>query len=180
MSSQLSLFDVSYFGMTQKEKRFHNDIALYKKVYSVFQYDQQRYMSIWRNIRELAIAIKRSDLVFKISPYQVLNACYIKENGFKKHLGDSPHIYRMKTLHSDKGIFHKIYNSLRICPSEDKVEIDGLILYADGSQAEIKDTWQLPIRTRVSLHIQLLKNLRKGLSIKEAVEMAKSRVLKGL
>jgi hypothetical protein len=180
MGSQLNLFDVTYFGATPKEKRFHNDITLYKKVYSVFQYDQQRYMSIWRNIRELAIAIKRSDLVFKISPYQVLNACYIREDGIKKHLGDSPHIYRLKTLHSDKGIFHKIYNSLRICPSGDTVEIDGLILYADGSQAEIKDTWQLPIRTRVSLHLQLLKNLRKGLEVKEAVEMAKNQVLKGL
>ena len=51
----------------------------------------------------------------------------------------------------------------------ERYEQDGLAIYPEEQQAEILNTWQLPIKKRVIIHLRLLRLLRKGLSIKEAL-----------
>ena len=53
--------------------------------------------------------------------------------------------------------------------NRDRYEQDGLAVYPKEEEAEILNTWKLPLRDRVIIHIKLLRLLRKGFSIKEAL-----------
>lgn len=87
----------------EKEKfkgiRAHYTIPTYKKVYSVYQYDQEKYSAIWKKIRALAFQYGKH-IYYNTSPYRVLELCYIRdEEGNLIHLCDEKHIYRYATLH---------------------------------------------------------------------------------
>ena len=175
--------------MAELKKKIRYAVPHYKKVYSVFQYNQLQYMRIWGKIREYALLLNRSDLFFKVSSYSVLNACYIKENGQKKHLGDSKHIFRLKALYS---IQSEIFKYGR-CPVDNISKVrtlewhqNGVYFYYDWQDvgiAEVSDTWQLSISERIKIHIELLRQLRQGKTIGKALDYvrreARQRISKG-
>lgn len=114
------------------------------------------------------------------------------DTGFYQYYGDEKHIFRIKVLHK---IYSAIYNLL-VCNEViglfdkfDEKNIDGLYIWQDiytkgvyqyrgqnyqGEEFEYKGacilgTEKLSIKNRVKLHIRLLRYLRKGFSVKEAV-----------
>lgn len=183
----------------ETKKRVHYAIPTYKKVYSVYQYDRVKYAEIWKKIRALALKFNRPEIFFNVSPYRVLEHCYIKKNDKKKHLGDEHHIFRYKALHK---ICDEI--AIEVLNGQNLLPFDGIILKKDGLnlylniyqekyewfdnktkryktfqgekmtavQAEIEGTETLPIKVRLKIHIKLLRLLRQGFKVKRAVRIA--------
>ena len=183
MAAQLLIFaDFLKKNKKEKKKRIRYLIPTYKKVYSIFQYDQQKYMDIWKRIRELAIKLNKPSIFFDVSPQKVLRLCYIRENGHRKHLGDSKHIYRLKSLYK---IQAHLFNYSRIplnlnAANELKWERSGVLFFYDhydGGYAEIIGTDTLPIKERVILHIRLLRYLRQGKELRKAVRLCQMKPL---
>lgn len=98
----------------------------------------------------------------------------LDEEGKRIPLGDEKHIYRIATLHRIK---EQIYNYCNINPFEsfETKQLEGLIIWGKDKQAEIPNTWDLSIKDRAVLHIKLLRLLRKGFSIKEALNDIQKR-----
>ena len=105
------------------------------------------------------------------------NPTYIKSYQFRvfnedsgqfQYYGDEKHILRVKTLHKLYSLIYG-YCNVDLFEQFEKKEVDGLTIWGEDKQAEIADTWNLPLKNRVLLHLRLLRGLRKGLSVKEAL-----------
>ena len=90
------------------------------------------------------------------------------DTGEREYNGDEKHIFRVKTL-------HKLYSILYGYCVDDVLEQfeikhkDGMTLYGEDQQAEITGTSNLSIKYKVLLHIKLLRLLRKGFTVKDAL-----------
>lgn len=82
--------------------------------------------------------------------------------------GDERHIFRIKTLHKLYALIYG-YTGVNIFEQFEKKNIGGLIVWGEEKQAEIQNTSYLPLKDRVTTHIRLLRLLRKGFSIEEAL-----------
>lgn len=82
--------------------------------------------------------------------------------------GDERHIFRIKTLHKLYSMLYG-YSGINIFEQFEKKDINGLTVWGEEKQAEIQNTSYLSLRDRVRLHIKLLRLLRKGFSIEEAL-----------
>ena len=159
--------------------RAHYDIPIYKKVYSVYQYDQQKYTGIWRKIQKLSIKYGKH-IYDRVNPYRVLELCYIKKEGKLVHLKDERHIFRYPALHK---ICAKIANTLT---EKHHLEMDettieylkrktGIVYYADEKEptAEFEKAITMPLRERIRVAIRLLRLLNiDQISIESATLMA--------
>lgn len=159
------------------KKRVRKEIPTYKKVYSVYQYDREKYMSIWAKIRKLALKFDNPTIFFNVNPYSVLRHCYIKDYGELQHLGDEKHIFRMPVL---KAIQKELYTYSSqplqkiFLAKELSWEQHGIIFYydfKDGGEGEIKGTQLLSIKERLKAHIKLLRYLRKGYNLQKAMRL---------
>ncbi len=79
----------------------------------------------------------------------------------------------LQTLHSKiaNEIFER-FNNLNF--GDWTIKTDGIILYIDpvfGNQAEVFGTSKMPLSKRLTIHIRLLKLLRKGYCILKAVKL---------
>ena len=158
-----------------KRQRVRYSIPNYKKVYSVFQYDVPEYKKIFKKIHNLAM--KYDENIFRrTSAYNVLERCYIRdEQGNKNHLGDEKHIFRYKVLQAIcKEIADYILIAYEILPETLEYMYNRTHLYLayskEYSQAEILETFDLPIKTRLQMHIALLRELQTGAEIETAVQ----------
>ena len=159
-----------------KRKRIRYKIPCYKKIYSVYQYDQKKYHKIYKKIQQLAIKYNES-IFYNTNPYRVLSLCYVKdEENQRKHLGDIKHIFRYKTL---ENIFKEIANYIlityEILPDNDVLKYlfkrTHIVVYAENGncQAELFETFDKSLTTRLKVHIEILRNLQKGIEIEKAV-----------
>lgn len=156
----------------QAEKRIRKTIPTYKKVYSLYQYDRAKYMTILFNVHSLAIKYNQK-IYYRLNPYRVLNLCYLKDkNNELKPLGDEKHIFRIAALQRIYGLIYD-YSGVNPMQYRDNVYKDGLLCWLDEKQAEIPDTWQLSIKYRILIHIKLLKMLRNGIELKRAVDICR-------
>lgn len=155
--------------------RVHYIVPAYKKVYSVYQYDWYEYSQIFKKIQKLSF--KYGVQIFdKTNPYKVLKLCYIKEEGQLVGLGDQKHIFRLKTLQNlytlIAGELTERYNLLM---SEDVLNYlfkrTKIRFYPFEKQAEFLSPHPQTIKTRLLIHIQLLRLLRKGLELEEISEI---------
>lgn len=87
--------------------------------------------------------------------------------------GDEKHIFRTQTLQRLYSLIYG-YTGINIFEQFEKKEISGLTVWGEDKQAEITGTEMLGIKDRVILHLQLLRLLRKGFSIDEAICRVKS------
>lgn len=87
--------------------------------------------------------------------------------------GDERHIFRIKTLHKLYSMLYG-YSGVNIFEQFERKELNGLTIWGEDRQAEITGSCYLPLRDRISVHIKLLRLLRKGFSIEESLR----RVLK--
>lgn len=94
-----------------------------------------------------------------------------EDTGLYQYYGDEKHILRIKTLHK---IYSLLYGYFITDVLEQfivkDVENKKIILWGEEKQAEIAGTWQLPLKSRIKVHIKLLRGLRKGLSVKEILD----------
>lgn len=92
--------------------------------------------------------------------------------------GDERHIFRVKNLQL---IYSLIYDYTGVNPFEraDKIEMDGLTVYLEDMQAEIKGTEMLSIKERLKVHIKLLRLLKMKVNTALAIRVAKYYLKKG-
>lgn len=82
--------------------------------------------------------------------------------------GDERHIFRVKTLHQLYSIIFG-YSGVNVFEQFERKDLNGLTIWGEEKQAEITGTSNLPIKERVKKHLQLLRLLRKGFSVEEAL-----------
>ena len=96
------------------------------------------------------------------------------DTGEREYNGDERHIFRIRTLHAlYADIFAHCLVDYNLFGDFEKLEIDGMIFWGNEKQAELKNSENLSIKQKVLLHIKLLRLLRKGFSVKEAIEKMK-------
>ena len=103
---------------------------------------------------------KQLDLV---AQKKILEQCYIRdENGKKKRDTDEKHIFRYMALEK---ILEELFIKLGPRASDNVCscffDAKEIMIYPDEQQAEIKDSWNLPVSERVKIHIRLLRELSK-------------------
>lgn len=82
--------------------------------------------------------------------------------------GDERHIFRIKTLHKLYSMLYG-YSGVNVFEQFERKDLNGLTIWGEERQAEIQNTSYLPLKDRVTLHIKLLRLLRKGFSIEESL-----------
>ena len=82
--------------------------------------------------------------------------------------GDERHIFRIKTLHKLYSMLYG-YSGVNVFEQFERKDLNGLTIWGEERQAEIQNTSYLPLKDRVKIHIKLLRLLRKGFSIEEAL-----------
>jgi len=162
-----------------KKIRVHYTIPAYKRIYSVYQYDQLKYNEIFKKVQKLAF--KYGKKIFdNVNSYDVLKQCYVLDNGVKQHLGDEKHIYRYGTLEKVLSELaqtllhkHKLQNTPDVM--QYLFKRTNIAFYDnDTPQAEFMPTFRLPINWRLKVNILLLKLLKEdGLEIEEATDLLK-------
>lgn len=90
-----------------------------------------------------------------------------------QYYGDEKHILRIETLHK---LYSMIYGycNINLFEQFERKDIDGLTIWGEDKQAEISNTWNLPLKDRVKLHLRLLRYLREGLSVRESLERVRN------
>lgn len=160
--------------------RAHYKIPAFKKVYSVYQYDQKKYSDIWKKIQELAI--KYGEHIYtNTSPYRVLKLCYIKnKEGELEHLKDEKHIFRYSALHKICALVAKTLTEKHgLVMDETTIEYlkrkTGIIYYNDETEpmAEYEKAQRMPLKERVIVAIRLYRLLNiDEFSIEKASSLA--------
>lgn len=155
---------------TKQKKRKRYRVPTFVNFYTLYQYDRDKYRLLIREWLKTDEGKNRTYETLKSKHNQILEMCYIRdENGNKQKDCDIKHIYRYHTL-------HKIYNEIYNCVKYEffrngKIKlIEGLMYSVDEEQAELLNTWRLPLKTRIKLHIRLLRLLRNKIPVQEAVK----------
>ena len=168
-------------------KRSRYDVPTYLKFYPLYLYDRNLFrilLAEW-----LETSKRRTYLQTYEKQKEILKQCYIRdENNEPLRDCDEKYILSVKRLHHEPmfkepealknnlGIYERLYQTLQINGIIDLLTIQGVekkpydvkcgkyifTIYTEERQAEIKDTWQLSIKERVMIHIQALRELRKG------------------
>ena len=151
MATQLVLFD-EFTNL--KTSRCHYKTPTYQKIYSVIRYDENKFR------RYLNYKLNGYKCVRYLRQIDILRLCYLRDKFGAIHDSDERHIYRIKNLSQiHKKLFDKV-NPCEIWNSRGTSEINGLVSHFDVRETEIKNTWQLPIKKRLKLHIWLLQLLK--------------------
>lgn len=196
MSTQ-SLMQKSFFDVQYILKQVQDDInenkrerpQRWKNFYSVYAYDYTAYHDFCKALynrndilRDYSKILKQVQKDINLIVYILILQNVTQENepqyrnwffvldkeDKKQHRGDEKHIYRVATLQK---IYEKIYDFCNINPfmKFDSIDYHGLTLWYEDKQAEIKGTELLSIKDRLRLHIKLLKSLRQGKVIQDAI-----------
>lgn len=173
--------------VVEENTRIRYEVPTYIKFYTIYQYDREKFTKLLKIWLETDEGKNRTLDTLKAKQDEILEHCYKRdENGNKLRDSDENHIFRYPTLAK---IYKLIYNQIGANPFNTFYEQDGLIVSRDvytkedytyqgkiykgqkfvNVSASIKGTDNLPIKQRVIIHIRLLRLLRKGLSIKEAL-----------
>lgn len=211
--TQLQMLDVSQYAIDDDltiEKNERNRYNRWKNFYKVYAYDYTAYhefcVALWgrNNLIKLLYDIQNTkafefmcvwtailfSLNYEKDEIKFREWFYALDNGEKQHLGDSKHIFRVKTLSK---IQKELYNYCGIIAfgSEESrtIKLDNITIFEEhyteedyyykgkkykGKKfverfAEIDNTWRLPIKQRVIIHIRLLRLLKQGFTVQEAL-----------
>lgn len=169
MSVQLTLD----LGIVAK-KRIRYEVPNYLNFYSLYQYDRNKFRELLRDWLKTDEGKNRTFETLQAKQNEILEKCFIRdENGNKLKDSDEKHIYRYKTLFEiQRAIYEKI--QWEFIHTGSIFIIDEISLDYDDQTAEIKGTeWKMSVKDRVTKHIRLLRLLRKGLSIKDSLNIIK-------
>ena len=170
-----------------KDPRYHFKNRTYEKFYSVKRYDREKFR------RYLNYKLDGYKCIKRLTQCEIVKLCYLKdEYGNNLYYGDEKSIFRYRSLHYEKkeddlengqlslwdidlkkkqGIHEILYKKCDISPKNkhDIIEIHNIVLHPDEKQAEIKNSWQLPVKKRVRLHIRLIW-LLNDYNLKESMD----------
>ena len=153
--------------LSQKVKRIRYEVPTYIKFYSIYQYDRLKFrelMNVWLKTKE---GEKRTLETLKRKQNEILDICYVRdENNKPLRDCDEKHIFRSSILQK---LHEQIYAEIIFLPqfrvhpfTDSSFEVDGLIVYPEEQQAELKDTWNMSLKDRVKAHIKVLRKLREN------------------
>lgn len=164
MSVQLTL----NLGYSYK-KRVRYEVPKCLNFYTLYQYDRKKFRTLLNSWLKSEDGKNRTSKSLQIKQNEILEKCFIRDdNGNKLRDSDEKHIFRYRTLHK---IYEKIYNEVKLqfLKNGKIYSVDGFTNSVEEHQAWIDKTDNLSIKDRIVIHIRLLRLLRKGLSIKEAL-----------
>lgn len=168
--------------MTGLKKRIRYKIPCYKKVYSVYAYNKAKYGKIYKRLQQLALKYDAS-IFYKVNPYRVLKLCYVYKKGRLQSLGDERHIFRYKALRRVlSAVAEEIISAYDLCLCPEVIQYlykrTGIALYVSGedTEAEYRPLYKRDLNLRLRTNIELLRQLRKGLEVEEAVRAVSARV----
>lgn len=168
-----------------KPLKINYKVPTYIKFYTLYQYDRLKFRKLLNKWLATDEGRNRTykDLIAKQREF--LEQCWVlDENKKRKRDCDEQHIYRYKTLHRIleciaqclinnygintpdmiKYLFHRTNLVIYLPRGEEQEEIK--------PQAELLNAILSDIKTRTIIHLHLLKGLKKGLEIEEAVRLA--------
>ena len=165
-----------------RPKRIRYKIPNYKKVYSVYVYDREKYYRIYKKLH--AVATERDENIYKrVNPYRVLQLCYVYKEGCLQRLGDERHIFRYKALDSVLSLIAQELISRYDISTEPAVlyylyRRTGIALFSEGNemQAEYMPASREGIGIRLKTNIELLRQLRAGAEIEDAIQKVKAKI----
>ena len=167
---------------TGDSKRVRYKIPSYRKVYSLYVYNRAKYGKIYKKLQRVALKYNES-IFYRVNPYRVLDLCYVYKDGKLQHLGDERHIYRYRALESILAklaqVIQERYNLL-LC--NDVLlylfKRTGIVFYNDGedTQAELIAVYRRGIRARITANLMLLRLIKSGLEVEEAVNEVNSKL----
>ncbi len=165
-------------GLTRK-KRVRYKIPTYKKVYSVYQYDQKKYNGIYKKLHKLALKYDEN-IYYRVNPYDILRLCYVRtDTNQLEKLGDKEHIFRYKAYHN---ILSEIANILlekyEISQTPDVLKYlfkrTGLTFYLNSdNQSQVEDifTLDMELKDKINYHTRLLRLLKTGMELEIVVKL---------
>lgn len=159
------------------KKKISQLVPSYKKCYTVYQYDRKKYSQIFKRLQQIAIKQNDARIFHRVSPYKVLDLCYIRgEDGKPKNIWFEDKVHRRKAL--DR-ITSTIAREVLLKYNNEPTEGDlrelfintGLAVYIrqDYIQAEIFDLTTATTGERLHNHFLLLKFLKCGCTVEEAM-----------
>lgn len=140
-------------------KRIHYEVPTYIKFYSIYQYDRLKFRELMNDWLKTSEGKNRTYETLKQKQKSILDICYIRDDkGRPLRDCDEKHIFRSGTL---QRLHEQIYAELGLNPfAESSYEVNGLIVYPEEKQAELKDSWNMSLSDRVKAHIKVLRKLR--------------------
>lgn len=173
-----------------QQSRISTNNAEWDKFYTVYSFDEIKY-------HKLCKQYPNSDRT------QLKQQCYVlDESGKRQYLGDENHIFRISVLHNIQNELSKYcvdkrkYLDYWQKDSSTSYKADYYTLYYerydkgvyvfegkeykilnphDYYEVELNNTWQLPIKQRVLLHLKVLKMCRNGMSLEEASKLCQQK-----
>ena len=161
-------------------KRVRPKVPTYLKFYPLYQYDRLKFRVLLNKWLKTEEGKNRTYESLVKAQARMLESCWVlDEYNQKKTTGDEKHIYRYKTYEAILvKIADYILDNYNISPKAEVLyylyKRTGLVVYIseDERQAEIIKTMFRPLKERLKIHISLLRGLKKGLEIEQAVELA--------
>ena len=161
--------------------RVRYSVPTYEKFYSIWQYDRSKFRELLNEWLKSDEGKNRTLDSLRKKQAEILEECWIlDENNNKKRDCDEPHIFRYQTLQKIlECIAYTLINNYNI-QNIDSVKYllkrTNIMIYKpiEGlkPQAEILHTILDDIKTRILIHLRLLKYLKKGYEIEDAVTAA--------
>lgn len=170
----------------ESSKRVRYEMPTFIKFYSLYQYDRVKFSKLLKIWLETNDGKNRTLETLQAKQNEILELCYKRDvNGKPLKDSDEKHIYRVSVLNylkKDKydkrpfGIYTQLYAYVNknAIEKRERYEQDGLAVYPQEEEAEILNTWNLPLGDRVKIHLKLLRLLRNGFTIKGALEVLKN------
>lgn len=175
MAAQLNLLEAEFLREPEPEqveenKRVHYEIPTYIKFYTLYQYDREKFTKLLKIWLETDEGKNRTLKTLEAKQNEILELCYKRdENGNRLRDSDEQYVKWIKPLTKIHQLIYNYCEKLAIDNRERYIQ-DGLFIYPKEQQAEIIETWQLPIKQRVKIHLKLLRLLRNGFSVSESLE----------
>lgn len=160
-------------------------VPTYVKFYSVFQYDREKFRKLLNKWLKTDEGKNRTYDILLKRQREFLEQCWVlDEDNNRKRDCDEPHIFRYRTLHR---ILECIANCLMNNYGIDTPDMmkylfnrTNLVIYPfqEGMkpEAELINTIMCDIKTRIRMHLHLLRGLKRGLEVEDAVRLAYRQV----
>lgn len=164
-------------GFKEVKKRIRYKIPTYRKIYSLYVYNRPKYGKIYKKLQKLALKYNEA-IFYRVNPYNVLRLCYVYKKGRLQHLGDERHIYRYKALENVlTELAQEIQKQYDLLLRNDVLlylyKRTGIVFYTDKDepQAEYMPAHRKGIYTRLRTNIILLRLVRLGVEVEDAIKL---------
>ena len=158
-------------------KKLSQLVPSYRKCYTVYQYDREKYSRIYKKLQKAAIKLNDASIFYRVSPYRILDLCYIRdEDGNPKNLWFEHHAHRRAALDRIKEeLARHILLGYNNNPTEEDLKNlfikTGVAVFIrqDYNQAELYDLMYSDIKDQVHNYFLLLRYLRCGCTVEEGM-----------